>query len=152
MKKFISLLLIVIISMTFFACDKNDGDLGKQTTVDTENGYTLVQEVKPFEFSEEEDTLKEMKSVRVDGFKVTKENAKGAVKIKADVVEIARQEVSEDYNQIQLFYDRTRGIWKAVFSVTTETTAEDGTIARDSVTKETVYVDEDGYTLLSFKQ
>lgn len=152
MKKIIAILLVVIISATFFACDKNDGDLGKQTTVDTENGYTLVQEVKPFEFSEEEDTLAEMKSVRVDGFKVTKENTKGAIKIKADVVEIARQEVSESYNTITLHYDRTRGIWKAVFSVTTETTAEDGTITRDSVIKETVYVDEDGYTLLSFKQ
>ena len=152
MKKVVSLLLLVVISITFFACNKNDGDLGKQTTVDKDNGYTLVQEVKPFKFSDEEDELENIKGIRTEGFKVTQENAKGAIKTKADVIEIAQQEASSDYNQIQVFFDRTTGIWKTVFSVTTTTTAEDGTVTRDSVIKETVYIDEDGYTLLAFKQ
>ncbi|MBP3445986.1 MAG: hypothetical protein J6K64_01785 [Clostridia bacterium] len=152
MKKVVSLLLLVVISITFFACNKDDGDLGKQTTVNKDNGYTLVQEVKPFKFSDEEDELENIKGIRTEGFKVTQENAKGAIKTKADVIEIAQQEASSDYNQIQVFFDRTTGIWKAVFSVTTATTAEDGTVTRDSVIKETVYIDEDGYTLLAFKQ
>ncbi|MBQ7043555.1 MAG: hypothetical protein IJN78_03015 [Clostridia bacterium] len=152
MKKVVSLLLLVVISITFFACNKDDGDLGKQTTVDKDNGYTLVQEVKPFKFSDEEDELENIKGIRTEGFKVTQENAKGAIKTKADVIEIAQQEASSDYNQIQVFFDRTTGIWKTVFSVTTTTTAEDGTVTRDSVIKETVYIDEDGYTLLAFKQ
>lgn len=152
MKKVVSLLLLVVISITFFACNKNDGDLGKQTTVNKDNGYTLVQEVKPFKFSDEEDELENIKGIRTEGFKVTQENAKGAIKTKADVIEIAQQEASSDYNQIQVFFDRTTGIWKTVFSVTTTTTAEDGTVTRDSVIKETVYIDEDGYTLLAFKQ
>lgn len=152
MKKVVSLLLLVVISITFFACNKNDGDLGKQTTVNKDNGYTLVQEVKPFKFSDEEDELENIKGIRTEGFKVTQENAKGAIKTKADVIEIAQQEASSDYNQIQVFFDRTTGIWKTVFSVTTATTAEDGTVTRDSVIKETVYIDEDGYTLLAFKQ
>lgn len=152
MKKVVSLLLLVVISITFFACNKDDGDLGKQTTVNKDNGYTLVQEVKPFKFSDEEDELENIKGIRTEGFKVTQENAKGAIKTKADVIEIAQQEASSDYNQIQVFFDRTTGIWKTVFSVTTATTAEDGTVTRDSVIKETVYIDEDGYTLLAFKQ
>lgn len=152
MKKVVSLLLLVVISITFFACNKNDGDLGKQTTVNKDNGYTLVQEVKPFKFSDEEDELENIKGIRTEGFKVTQENAKGAIKTKADVIEIAQQEASSDYNQIQVFFDRTTGIWKTVFSVTTTTTAEDGTVTRDNVIKETVYIDEDGYTLLAFKQ
>ncbi|MBQ3128068.1 MAG: hypothetical protein IJC13_03395 [Clostridia bacterium] len=152
MKKVVSLLLLVVISITFFACNKNDGDLGKQTTVNKDNGYTLVQEVKPFKFSDEEDELENIKGIRTEGFKVTQENAKGAIKTKADVIEIAQQEASSDYNQIQVFFDRTTGIWKTVFSVTTATTAEDGTVTRDNVIKETVYIDEDGYTLLAFKQ
>ncbi len=152
MKKVVSLLLLVVISMTFFACNKNDGDLGKQTTVDKDNGYTLVQEVKPFKFSDEEDELENIKGIRTEGFKVTQENTKGSIKTKADVIEIAQQEASSDYNQIQVFFDRTTGIWKTVFSVTTTKTADDGTVTRDSVVKETVYVDEDGYTLLAFKQ
>ena len=152
MKKVVSLLLLVVISITFFACNKDDGDLGKQTTVDKDNGYTLVQEVKPFKFSDEEDELENIKGIRTEGFKVTQENAKGAIKTKADVIEIAQQEASSDYNQIQVFFDRTTGIWKTVFSVTTTTTAEDGTVTRDNVIKETVYIDEDGYTLLAFKQ
>lgn len=152
MKKVVSLLLLVVISITFFACNKDDGDLGKQTTVDKDNGYTLVQEVKPFKFSDEEDELENIKGIRTEGFKVTQENSKGAIKTKADVIEIAQQEASSDYNQIQVFFDRTTGIWKTVFSVTTATTAEDGTVTRDNVIKETVYIDEDGYTLLAFKQ
>ena len=152
MKKVVSLLLLVVISITFLACNKNEGDLGKQTTVNKDNGYTLVQEVKPFKFSDEEDELENIKGIRTEGFKVTQENAKGAIKTKADVIEIAQQEASSDYNQIQVFFDRTTGIWKTVFSVTTTTTAEDGTVTRDSVIKETVYIDEDGYTLLAFKQ
>lgn len=152
MKKVVPLLLLVVISITFFACNKDDGDLGKQTTVNKDNGYTLVQEVKPFKFSDEEDELENIKGIRTEGFKVTQENAKGAIKTKADVIEIAQQEASSDYNQIQVFFDRTTGIWKTVFSVTTTTTAEDGTVTRDSVIKETVYIDEDGYTLLAFKQ
>lgn len=152
MKKVVSLLLLVVISITFFACNKDNGDLGKQTTVNKDNGYTLVQEVKPFKFSAEEDELESIKGIRTEGFKVTQENAKGAIKTKADVIEIAQQEASSDYNQIQVFFDRTTGIWKTVFSVTTTTTAEDGTVTRDNVIKETVYIDEDGYTLLAFKQ
>lgn len=152
MKKIIAFLLVAIISMTFFACNKNDGDLGKQTTVDKDNGYTLVQEVKPFKFSDEEDELENIKGIRTEGFKVTQENTKGSIKTKADVISIAQQEASADYNQIQVFFDRTTGIWKTVFSVTTEKTAEDGTVTRDNAIKETVYVDEDGYTLLAFKQ
>lgn len=152
MKKIISVLLLVAVCFTFFACGHKDGDLGKQTTVNEENGYTLVQEVRPFEFSEEEDALKGMKTLRVDNFKVTPENTEGKIKTKSDAIEIAIKEATSEYNTINLFHDRTRGIWKFVFSQVTETEAEDGSIKRDSVTKETVYVDEDGYTLLSFTE
>lgn len=152
MKKIISVLLLITVCFTFFACGHKDGDLGKQTTVNEENGYTLVQEVKPFEFSDEEDALKGMKTLRVDNFKVTPENTEGKIKTKSDAIEIAIKEASSEYNTINIFYDRTRGIWKIVFSQVTETEAEDGSIKRDSVTKETVYVDEDGYTLLSFTE
>ena len=152
MKKLISILLIAIISVTFFACDKNNGDLGKQTTVNSENGYTLVQEVKPFEFSEDEDELQYIESgMRIKGFKVTPENTTGAIKVKADVVEIARQEATEEYNQIQLFYDRTRGIWKVKLQSVTEYEASDGSFHRDTGTVETIYIDEDGYTLFAVK-
>lgn len=152
MKKFISALLVIVICLTFFACGHKDGGLGKQTTVNKEGGYTLVQEVKPFDFDDEEDALKGMKTVRVDNFKVTPENTEGAIKTKADAIEIAIKEATSEYNTVTVFYDRTRGIWKIVFSQVAETEAEDGSIKRDSVTKETVYVDEEGYTLLSFTE
>lgn len=152
MKKLISVLLLVAVCFTFFACGHKDGDLGNQTTVNEENGYTLVQEVKPFAFSKEEDSLKGMKTLRVDNFKVTPENAAGAIKTKADAIAIAIKEAVSEYNTITVYHDRTRGIWKIVFSDVTESEAEDGSIKRESVTKETVYVDEDGYTLLCFTE
>ena len=152
MKKLISVLLLVAVCFTFFACGHKNGDLGNQTTVNEENGYTLVQEVRPFKFSDEEDALKGMKTLRVDNFKVTPENTEGSIKTKADAIEIAIKESTVDYNTINVFYDRTRGIWKIVFSQVTEAEADDGSITRNSVTKETVYVDEGGYTLLSFTE
>lgn len=152
MKKLVSILLLVIISVSFVACGGNDGDLGKQTTVDKENGYTLIQEVKPFKFSEDEDELQYIESgMRIQGFKVTPENSKGAIKTKADVIEIAQQEATEKYNQIQVFYDRTRGIWKVKLQDVTEYEASDGSINRTTGTVETIYIDEDGYTLFSVK-
>ncbi len=152
MKKLVSILLLAVICFTFFACDGNDGDLGKQTTVDKDNGYTLVQEVKPFKFSEDEDELQHIESgIRIQGFKVTPENTKGAIKTKADVIEIAQQEATEKYNQIQVFYDRTRGVWKVNLQNVTEYEASDGSFNRTTGTVETIYIDEDGYTLFSVK-
>lgn len=152
MKKIISVLLLITVCFTFFACGHKDGDLGNQTTVNEENGYTLVQEVVPFDFSKEEDSLKSMKTLRVDNFKVTPENTKGSIQTKADAIEIAIKEAISEYNTINIFYDRSRGIWKIVFSQATETKEEDGSLSRDIDRKETVYIDEDGYTLLCFTE
>ncbi len=149
MKKITAFLLTALIALSLFGCNKNDGDLGKQTTVDKDNGYTLVQEVKPFKFSEEEDNLMEMKGLRVDGFKVpATEELENPIKTKDDVLKIALQEVTAEYNTITIYFDRTRGFWKVIFSTDTEKTAEDGTVSRESTPKEAVYIDEDGYTFL----
>ena len=47
-------------------------------------------------------------------------------------------------------YNLTDGIVNSANAA--RVTAKDGTVTRDSVIKETVYIDEDGYTLLAFKQ
>ena len=44
MKRIVAVLLTAVIAITFFACGKKEGDLGKQTTVDKKNGYTLVED------------------------------------------------------------------------------------------------------------
>lgn len=152
MKKIISCLLLIAVSFTFFACGKQDGDLGKQTTVDAQNGYTITNEVKNFQFKLEEDALEENENLRKDGFKVSKENAKGKIMSKTGAFDIALQEVTVEFNTVTAYFDRTRGIWKVVFSDVTETTAEDGSISRESVTKESVYVDEEGYTLYAYTE
>ncbi len=148
MKKLVAILLTALIAVSFFGCLKDDGDLGKQTTVDKENGVTYVQEVKPFKFADEEENLKDMKGLRVDGFKVPAQEGVEPIKTKDDVMKIALQEVTAEYNTATTYFDRTRGFWKVVFSMNTETTAEDGTVSRESTPKESVYIDEDGYTFL----
>lgn len=152
MKKIISCLLLIAVSFTFFACGKQDGDLGKQTTVDEQNGYTITNEVKNFQFKLEEDALEEKETLRKDGFKVSKENAKGKIMSKTGAFDIALQEATVEFNTVTAYFDRTRGIWKVVFSDVTETTAEDGSISRASVTKESVYIDEEGYTLYAYTE
>ncbi len=152
MKKFIALLLVGMLTLSLFGCGEKDGDLGKQTTVDKENGYTITQEVKVFKFKEEEDSLTEKETLRKEGFKVTKENTIGEIETKSDAFDIALQEVTVDFNTMTAYFDRTRGIWKIVFSDVTESTAEDGKISRTSVTKETVYIDELGYTLYAYTE
>ena len=45
MKKLLSILLCVALCTMLFGCGHKDGDLGNQTTVDEQNGYTVIQEV-----------------------------------------------------------------------------------------------------------
>lgn len=142
MKKFAALLLIVSLSFTLFAC-KKDGDLGKQTRVDEQNGYTVVEEVRKYSFNDDEEELKKNPKAKNDGFVTGEKNPAGEIKIKADALKIAQKEISFKYNKINYYYDRSRGVWKIVFSK--DTVKEDKQI--DSVVLGTVYVDEDGYTL-----
>ncbi|MBP9988075.1 MAG: hypothetical protein KBT46_01115, partial [Ruminococcus sp.] len=57
-------------------------------------------------------------------------------------LEIAKKEIHSRYNKINYNYDRSRGVWKIVFSIETE---KDEQTVNTKVA--TVYVDEDGYTL-----
>ena len=146
MKKIIAVLLAVVISMTFFACGKKEGDLGKQTTVDKKNGYTLVEEVLTFKYNDDEEEIKKNPNAKTDGFVTNESNAVGKVNTKSAVLDIAKKEVSDKFNKINFAFDRTQGIWRVTFAM--------DTVAGEKTTSEkvmTVYVDEDGYTLATIK-
>lgn len=146
MKKIIAVLLAVVISMTFFACGKKEGDLGKQTTVDRKNGYTLVEEVLTFKYNDDEEEIKKNPNAKTDGFVTNESNAVGKVNTKSAVLDIAKKEVSDKFNKINFAFDRTQGIWRVTFSM--------DTVSGEKTTSEkvmTVYVDEDGYTLATIK-
>lgn len=146
MKKKIAVLLAVVISMTFFACGKKEGDLGKQTTVDKKNGYTLVEEVLTFKYNDDEEEIKKNPNAKTDGFVTNESNAVGKVNTKSAVLDIAKKEVSDKFNKINFAFDRTQGIWRVTFSM--------DTVSGEKTTSEkvmTVYVDEDGYTLATIK-
>lgn len=146
MKKIIAVLLAVVISMTFFACGKKEGDLGKQTTVDKKNGYTLVEEVLTFKYNDDEEEIKKNPNAKTDGFVTNESNAVGNVNTKSAVLDIAKKEVSDKFNKINFAFDRTQGIWRVTFSM--------DTVSGEKTTSEkvmTIYVDEDGYTLATIK-
>lgn len=146
MKKIIAVLLAVVVSMTFFACGKKEGDLGKQTTVDKKNGYTLVEEVLTFKYNDDEEEIKKNPNAKTDGFVTNENNAVGKVNTKSAVLDIAKKEVSDKFNKINFAFDRTQGIWRVTFSM--------DTVSGEKTTSEkvmTVYVDEDGYTLATIK-
>lgn len=146
MKKTIAVLLAVVVSMTFFACGKKEGDLGKQTTVDKKNGYTLVEEVLTFKYNDDEEEIKKNPNAKTDGFVTNESNAVGKVNTKSAVLDIAKKEVSDKFNKINFAFDRTQGIWRVTFSM--------DTVSGEKTTSEkvmTVYVDEDGYTLATIK-
>mgnify|MGYP006891091844 FL=1 len=146
MKKIIAVLLAIAISMTFFACGKKEGDLGKQTTVDKKNGYTLVEEVLTFKYNDDEEEIKKNPNAKTDGFVTNESNAVGKVNTKSAVLDIAKKEVSDKFNKINFAFDRTQGIWRVTFSM--------DTVSGEKTTSEkvmTVYVDEDGYTLATIK-
>lgn len=146
MKKIIAVLLAVVVSMMFFACGKKEGDLGKQTTVDKENGYTLVEEVLTFKYNDDEEEIKKNPNAKTDGFVTNESNAVGKVNTKSAVLDIAKKEVSDKFNKINFAFDRTQGIWRVTFSM--------DTVSGEKTTSEkvmTVYVDEDGYTLATIK-
>lgn len=146
MKKTIAVLLAVVISMTFFACGKKEGDLGKQTTVDKKNGYTLIEEVLTFKYNDDEEEIKKNPNAKTDGFVTNESNAVGKVNTKSAVLDIAKKEVSDKFNKINFAFDRTQGIWRVTFSM--------DTVSGEKTTSEkvmTIYVDEDGYTLATIK-
>lgn len=151
MKKIVALSLSVFLVLALFGCGRNNGDLGKQTTVDEQNGYTLVQEVKMFKMNDDEEILKKLDGVRTDGFKIGEANKLGNIGTKSDVIEIAKGEADVKYNSILVSFDRTQGIWKVVFSNDNEITDENGMKHVEKDILETVYVDEEGYTLAVYK-
>lgn len=151
MKKITALFLSVFIAFALFGCDRNDGDLGKQTTVDEQNGYTLVQEVKTFSMNDDERAMKKLDGIQTDGFKTGEENKTGNIGTKSDAIAIAKGETDVKYNSIRINYDRTRGVWKIVFSNDEVLTDDAGMKYVESNVVETVYVDEDGYTLAVYK-
>lgn len=157
MKKIIALLLCVVVSASIFtACGKKEGDEGKATTLATtpgnESEITLYNEVISFEFKKEEDAIEEKPTFREDGFKVTKENTKYKSKLtKSDVLNIAYEEVTVEYNTVKRYYDKTRGIWKVEFLDMTETETNKE-ITREFKLKEAVYIDEEGYTLYAYTE
>lgn len=149
MKKLSALLLVVLMAVVLFGCGKtDDGDLGKRTTVDKSNGYSIVQEVLPFEYSKDRASFDD--KTQLDGFKTSEENPGSKAETKSAALEIAKQEVTDRFDTVKFYYDRTRGIWKVVFS-NAATNAEDGTPQTDEQTVETVYVDEGGYVLAAVR-
>lgn len=150
MKKIIAFSLTVILIVSLSACSKHDGDLGKQTTIDEQNGYTLVQEVVNFKMNDDERAMKKLDGVQKSGFATTEDNPMGAVRNKNDALAVAKKEVSVSYNSIRNYFDRTQGKWKIVFSNDVEKVDENGMKHVESNVVETVYVDEDGYTLIIY--
>lgn len=147
MKKFIAVILMIAVALSLSSCGKKkEGDLGKQTTIDEKNGYTLVEEVLPFKFNKDEKELKQDPSAKMSGFVTNESNAAGKISTKSQAVEIAKKEVNEKFNKVNIAYDRTQGIWKIKFSV--DTVTEEKTTNTPVMT---VYVDEDGYTLATTK-
>lgn len=147
MKKFIAVILMIAVALSLSACGKKkEGDLGKQTTIDEKNGYTLVEEVLPFKFNKDEKELKKDPNAKMTGFVTNESNAAGNISVKSQAVEIAKKEVTEKFNKVNIAYDRTQGIWRIKFSL--DTVTEEKTTNTPVMT---VYVDEDGYTLATTK-
>lgn len=147
-KKIIAVLIAVVIAFSFSACGKKkEGDLGKQTTVDKQNGYTLVEEVLPFKYNDDETEIKKNPNAKTDGFVTGESNAVGKVNTKTAILEIAKKEIDVKYNKINFAFDRTQGIWRVTFSL--DTVTEEKTVSEKVMT---VYVDEDGYTLATIKE
>ena len=147
MKKFIAVILMIAVALSLSACGKKkEGDLGKQTTIDEKNGYTLVEEVLPFKFNKDEKELKKDPNAKMTGFVTNESNAVGKISVKTQAVEIAKKEVTEKFNKVNIAYDRTQGIWRIKFSL--DTVTEEKTTNTSVMT---VYVDEDGYTLATTK-
>ena len=157
MKKIIAVLLCLVVSASLLtACGKKEGDLGEATTLVTAPGQTeehvLAHEVVSFEFKKEEDELEKKETLRKDGFKVTKENTEYTSKLtKGDVLNIAYEEVTVEYNAVKRYHDKTRGIWKVEFLNMTETT-EGNKINRTYDLQEAIYIDEEGYTLYAYTE
>lgn len=150
MKKFTAFLLALILPVILFGC-KDNGDLGKQTTVDTQNNVTIYAGTGMFKMNDDERAMKKLDGVQKDGFKLNMgDEGIAPVKTRSDVLDAAKKEATVKYNSIRVAFDRTRGIWRVVFGNDTEKEV-DGQKQISTTALETVYIDEDGYTLAIYK-
>lgn len=150
MKKVTAILLALIIPVILFGC-KDNGDLGKQTTVDTQNNVTIYAGTGMFKMNDDERAMKKLDGVQKDGFKLNPDgDGVSPINTRSDVLEAAKKEVSVKYNSIRVAFDRTRGVWRVMFGNDTEKEV-DGKTEITSTTLETIYIDEDGYTLAIYK-
>lgn len=148
MKKITAILLMLLIPVMLFGCRK-EGDLGKQTTVDEQNGITVYEGTGMFKMNDDESAMKKLDGVRKDGFKVSEDSA-AEIKTRSDAIEIAKKEASVKYNSIHVAFDRTRGIWRVILGNDAEKQV-DGKTQIESTPAETVYIDEDGYTIAIYE-
>ncbi len=135
MRKAAALLLSIAFALCLTAC--NSDDLGKQTSVNEEQGYTEFNTVNSFDFS---DYKKEHKDIaRTDGFKNVQPKQ---FHNKTDAKELAKNELPEGYkfNNLKIFFDPTEGIWMVEYSTVNE--------AGETTAKLCVCVEDTGYTKL----
>lgn len=150
MKKLTALLLVIVLPLMLFGC-KEDGDLGKQTTVDEQNGYTLYEGTGMFKMNDDEDIMKNLDGVQKDGFRFNEgDEGISEIKTRSDALEIAKKEADVKYNSIRIAFDRTKGVWRVIFGNDIEKQV-DGKKQIESTPAETVYIDEDGYTLAIYR-
>lgn len=150
MKKIIAILLTLILPIILFGC-KDDGDLGKQTTVDAQNNITVYTGTGVFKMNDDERAMKKLEGVQKDGFKQNMgDEGTSPINTRSDVLEAAKKEATVKYNSIRVAFDRTRGIWRVLFGDDTEKEI-DGKKQISTTVLETVYIDEDGYTLAIYK-
>lgn len=148
MKKFTAVLLMLLIPAMLFGC-KKEGDLGKQTTIDEQSGITVYEGTGMFKMNDDESAMKKLEGVRKDGFKASEDGA-AEIKTRSDAIEIAKKEATVKYNSIHVAFDRTRGVWRVILGNDAEKQV-DGKTQIESTPAETVYIDEDGYTIAIYE-
>ncbi len=150
MKKLTAVLLLLILPLTFFGCRK-EGDLGRQTTKDEQNGLTIYEGTGMFRMNDDESAMKRLDGVQKDGFRINEgDSGIAEIRTRSDAIEIAKKEAAVKYNSIRVAFDRTRGIWRVILGNDTEKQV-DGKIQIETVPAQTVYIDEDGYTIAIYE-
>lgn len=93
MKKVVIVILICLIGCGGLACDKT------------------IEEVQPFSY---EDHLNDMSQKVVGEYKNTKTKK---IKTRQQAIDLAKNEVTIDYNQVDVYFDSAYDMWMVVFSI-----------------------------------
>ena len=136
MKKILAFIFVLAFTLSFAGCNEQASGGCGTSPKNTENS---LEGVADFSYEKEQAIYNEnTPGVKCNGFANT---SKSTLVTDKDAIELAKNEVTIEWNTTRVYFDSKASVWKVVFFTFTEGTV---TVGGD----QSVYMDKNGKTIL----